>query len=1085
VTRNRFIQSLLSVGAVLAGCQSGDLPTVGSGDSEPTVPDAPEIPLVVQPPQEIRGTERDPQLAFRARQGAFEAEYRNHSVAITNGRVAMTPRVDAKIAAETIRFATTAVSRDAHIIATAARGAKIAANGEVHIDRGAVLETIENREEGVEQRWDFASAPAGEGDLVVEVDVTGQATVSSTSNGLHFLGASGYGVRYSHARWLDSAGEVWDIPSVWQDDRIVLRVPADLLEVTVFPATLDPTVEAEEGVDEIIDGFSGSNASTPAIASRGSGFLVTWADDRANRQSDIYATRLGADGTVFDRRGLVINAAAGVQTTPVVARVSGRYLLAWRNGDDIAAATITDANAVAQLGAVAATAAVDQLPSIAAQGNSAVLAWQSGSDIQAAYFNGTSFAPPFAIAATTSMETDPAVAASPSGFLVVYGDSTGLKGQLLTTAGAISGAAFTVTTNPTTAGEPAVTFNGTDYVVTFNFFSDVYGTRVSTVGAVLDAVPVPIGIGTGAQASSVVSCDAASCLVSWMDTRAFATTGFDVYAQRFDFALAPIGAEFPVQAASRYQLSPVLARGNSGWIGVWEDQQTGGTTFAMSTPISAAGVVTAPAGVPINLNYNNEQDASISSSPSQQLIIWSDSRTVGNDIRGIRVNGVGGARLDANAVPLTTASGDQSSNSVSFDGANYLAVWSDARGATRDIYATRFSTAGVTLDSAGIAVTTAAGDQLVPDVASGGGVSLAVWQDRRNGEFDIYGALLSQSGVVTVADITISTAVDEQNQPSVTYDGVSNQFVVVWSDSRSGAADIYGTRISVAGAVLDPAGIQLTGAANAQVTPDIARSGSGLVAVWDDRRTDAVGDIYGTRLTAGSALTVLDPAGIAINTVAGRQNSPTIVGLSNGHAVAWVDQRTGGTTGSDIYGEQLSSLGQPATATGFVIDASTGSEGSPRLQNDLNTSDRAVLVYQSFRTNVSTTRVFRRSLLFTNSGGPNGLVCKSNSQCASGFCVDGFCCNSACGGSANLTDCQTCSIARGGTVNGTCTAVVTEQICRNYGDLRCDAREYCDGVNLSCPPDLGSGYAGFSCTLAGGGTGVCPSDAAPGPHLCQ
>ena len=81
-----------------------------------------------------------------------------------------------------------------------------------------------------------------------------------------------------------------------------------------------------------------------------------------------------------------------------------------------------------------------------------------------------------------------------------------------------------------------------------------------------------------------------------------------------------------------------------------------------------------------------------------------------------------------------------------------------------------------------------------------------VWQDRRSGtDNDIYGTGVSAGGVVQQpAGVAISTAAGDQDAPDV---AVRYDFLVVWRDRRSGTGyDVYGTRISPAGVVEDPPG---------------------------------------------------------------------------------------------------------------------------------------------------------------------------------------------------------------------------------------------------------------------------------------
>lgn len=56
---------------------------------------------------------------------------------------------------------------------------------------------------------------------------------------------------------------------------------------------------------------------------------------------------------------------------------------------------------------------------------------------------------------------------------------------------------------------------------------------------------------------------------------------------------------------------------------------------------------------------------------------------------------------------------------VAFDGTNYLVVWMDYRSESPDIYGARVSAGGTVLDTSGIAISTAANDQLWPALGRG------------------------------------------------------------------------------------------------------------------------------------------------------------------------------------------------------------------------------------------------------------------------------------------------------------------------------------------------------------------------------
>ena len=118
------------------------------------------------------------------------------------------------------------------------------------------------------------------------------------------------------------------------------------------------------------------------------------------------------------------------------------------------------------------------------------------------------------------------------------------------------------------------------------------------------------------------------------------------------------------------------------------------------------------------------------------------------------------------------------------------------------------------------------------------------------------------------SDPVYGAADGSQSTSAVAWNGTN--FFVVWSDSRRDSSDIYGSRVSAAGTVLDPAGIAISTANSSQ--PAVAWDGTNFMVVWQDYRPGATSDIYGARVSAAG--TVLDPAGIPISTAANNQSSP-------------------------------------------------------------------------------------------------------------------------------------------------------------------------------------------------------------------
>ncbi|MEO0101787.1 MAG: T9SS type A sorting domain-containing protein, partial [candidate division WOR-3 bacterium] len=279
-----------------------------------------------------------------------------------------------------------------------------------------------------------------------------------------------------------------------------------------------------------------------------------------------------------------------------------------------------------------------------------------------------------------------------------------------------------------------------------------------------------------------------------------------------------------------------------------------------------------------------------------------------------------------NGIAISTAEDDQKAPSIAFDGTNYLVVWEDGRSGSSDIYGARVSQAGVVLDTNGIPISIAIERQRYPSIAFDGTNYLVVWQDRRLGDWHIYGARVSQAGIVLDTNgIPISIAPERQRYPSVAFDGTN--YLVVWEDRRSGNSDIYGARVSQAGALLDTNGIAISTAATSQMYPSIAFDGTNYLVVWRDYHSGEY-DIYGARVSQAGI--VLDTNGIPISTAAERQMYPSIAFDGTNYLVVWQDTRRGEY---DIYGARVNPSG--IVIDSFAVSVQTGDQYSPALARGL------------------------------------------------------------------------------------------------------------------------------------------------------
>ena len=197
---------------------------------------------------------------------------------------------------------------------------------------------------------------------------------------------------------------------------------------------------------------------------------------------------------------------------------------------------------------------------------------------------------------------------------------------------------------------------------------------------------------------------------------------------------------------------------------------------------------------------------------------------------------------------------------MTFAGASFLVAWSDFRTGQSDVYATRVSTAGTVLNPSGISISGGAGTQVEPGVAFDGTNSLVVWRDPRAGNYEIFGARVSQAGVVLdAAGKRITTSGFKQSNPAVAFDGT--RYLVVWEDDRLDVnySDIFGARVDTAGTVLDTSGIQISTAPGIQDLPEVSGNGSFFVA-WRDQRSGTNLDVYGTGVNDAGSVSNPGPA---------------------------------------------------------------------------------------------------------------------------------------------------------------------------------------------------------------------------------
>jgi hypothetical protein len=637
--------------------------------------------------------------------------------------------------------------------------------------------------------------------------------------------------------------------------------------------------------------------------------------------------------------GIAISIAGGNQWSPVVTFGATNYLVVWREGNRIYGARVSASGILLDTQAIAISIYNyndwhwwNENPVVTFDGNDFLVVWESyyyDSWDQIDYIlgqrvsqNGILLGPsPILMHNSLFLLDFPAVAFDGTNYLVAWQDSRNgyrdMYGTRVSQDGlVIDTSNIAISTAPFYQQHPAVAFDGIKYLVTWednrNGTYDIYGTRVDIQGIVLDTSGIAISTAADTQMYPAVTAGDTNYLVIWQDRRSGQNN--DIYTSRVNPQGSSLdSAGIIVSSARNNQGFPATAFDGENYFAVWEDIRDSAHYDIYGARIDQSGMVLDSMGLLISTEVNEQRFSSAAFDGQSYFVVWADNRNDSSfDIYGARID-PSGATLDTQCISISTASDDQLSPAIAYDGTNYLVVWEDRRNNSYDIYGARVSLEGMVLDPVGIAICTAVDSQKIPFVAFDGSSYLVVWEDKRSGSsFDIYGARVSPDGtVLDPTGIAISAANRGQRSPSAAFDGTN--YLVVWSDYRnySNSDDIYGARVNTEGIILDPSGIAISTANYEQKLPSLSFDGMNYLVVWQDNRSGVENerDIYGARMTPNGV--VLDPSGIDITHVVNNQCSPSVAFDGTNYVAIWQDYRNGFW---DIYGSRI-------TTEGMVIDS--------------------------------------------------------------------------------------------------------------------------------------------------------------------
>ena len=493
----------------------------------------------------------------------------------------------------------------------------------------------------------------------------------------------------------------------------------------IYAQRFDPSGTPSHSNFRVNDDIGSTTQMLPDISMHDSGsFIITWMDGRAVSRRDIYAQRYDTSGTPI---GSNFSVNDNVQNTlhwsPAIAMDElGNFVITWEDYRNIGGPD-TYVQRCDSSGALVGTnfktnddyQADQTFPVMASDGSGdLVIGWldfrNRNADIYSQRYNsvGTALGTNFKVNddSESAEQYSPGVAMDVFGNFVVTWDDTrygdhDIYAQRYSSFGSLMGSNFRVNDDPGYADQeyPSVAMGGpsSNFVIAWDDYRsgdhDIYGQRYDFSGAPLGPnFRVNDDGGSSDQRTPATGMDGSGgFVIAWDDHR---NGNCDVYAQRYDPAGNPLGANFTVNddPGTAQQHSPALSVDGSGnFIITWEDERNG------NVDIHAQRYD--PPGTPVSSNFKVNDDAGIASqaNPAVALedsgsfvIIWEDYRDdESGDVYVQRYDSSGSPVYGNYLVSdVEYASFPQLKPAVAVSSSNISYVWEDKRREKSwDIYA--------------------------------------------------------------------------------------------------------------------------------------------------------------------------------------------------------------------------------------------------------------------------------------------------------------------------------------------------------------------------------------------------------------
>lgn len=343
-----------------------------------------------------------------------------------------------------------------------------------------------------------------------------------------------------------------------------------------------------------------------------------------------------------------------------------------------------------------------------------------------------------------------------------------------------------------------------------------------------------------------VAADGNSVHVVWTDLR---DGNNEIYYKRSTNSGTNWGADMRLTSNSSASWNTSLSVSGSMLHVIWIDDRDG--NWEIYYKRSTDGGSSWGADTRLSNNSSYSEFPSVSVSASAVHVVWTDNREGNYEIYYMRSSD--GGTTWGPETRLTTNASFSLTPSVKTIGSAVHVVWRDNRDGNYEIYYKRSTDGGLTW-GADTRLVNNIFDSGDPSISADGSVLITVWMDNRDGNWRVYSKRSTDGGTTWGAETPITANPADPAYPLIFISSQSAHFV--WQDYRDGNYEIYYKRSTDAGLTWG-ADTRLTNNTAVSEIPSIYVSGSAVHTIWTDER-DGNREIYYKRDPSGNTVGLIN-----------------------------------------------------------------------------------------------------------------------------------------------------------------------------------------------------------------------------------